>query len=694
MTEVEDDEVVKEVDIYLSKQLAQNLYLLQYPVRPAHLPYDDVTHLAARVKPQHAKVELELAVETASTNYCGSKGEQIAINVDGPNPDQEKAFFSTGRMDKQVLSSSSAGVSAARYVAGIYKGGELHVTPLKAIVQFRPCFSYLDKVDSRVAEQAGDADASQDEEEEAKPVMVKFARQETEEGKARRLASYEYLKKKQQEEAWIPVTHHHPNRLASVNERQYLYSCRGESVNEFNSNSCDYLQKLVPKMEEEKAKKPALPTNVLSMSDLKSMNLSDQIKALLTNAKVIRFSQLLSLLPKGCDSTAALRCLQQVSLLVQGSWVVKSDVLYPKDSFSGHSGVPAEPLCRGRDYIMWRFTQTRYLLRKDISSVIKLPAEDVKDILEQMACLKVNKGWEFLMPYDSEFVNRHPEVVQRQQMLWDAKFQQLSKVLNITKADLKAAATAAATANTGNTPPKRRRTTSRSRTKSGSERSMSDLSDSDMDVIKQERTRHISGSSDTHHRHRSGSASRKCSVSFSDQVNDVKENGGPDISTTNMMPLSESGNLSNPSPELLRELIVFLREKFYSRYVLSCSDLKTLFTRKLTECAPGHILSTGVSEQLLQQVSMDIGCRKFEGRTPQDEPIFLISQMGDGLDPLRSVLTDLLSQQYRFKFSQLKKKIEDAMGETPVEADLRKLLRDYCVTKSGMWHLKGTINDH
>ena len=680
-----EDQVVKEVDVYLSKQLVQNLYLLQFPVRPAHLPYDDVPHLSARVKPQQAKVEVELAVNTSSPNYCGSKGEQIAINVDGPNPEEENAYFSTNMMDKQLLTSMPAGVSSERYVAGIYKGGELHLTPLKAIVQLRPSFSYLDKVDSRLTDHSGDGDASQDEEEEAKQVMVKFARQETEEAKARRLASYEYMKKKQQEEAWVPVTHHHANRLASINEKQALYSCHGGSVPEFNLNSCDYLERLVPKMEEEETKKPALPTNVLSMSDLKSMNLSDQIKALLTNAKVIRFNQLLSLLPKGSDSTAALRCLQQVSLLVQGCWVVKSEVLYPKDTFSAHSGVPAEPLCRGRDYIMWRFTHTPYLLRKDISSVIKLPAEDVKDILEQMACLKVNKGWEFLMSYDAEFVNRHPEVVQRQQMLWNAKFQQLSKVINITKADQKAAASAT-TAST-NTPPKRRRTSSRSRTKSGSEFSMSDLSDSDMDVVKQERTRHISGSVDVVNKHKSGSTSKNRSVSFSEEVNGDKS----DVMTAEE-PVGKN-NSHIPSPELLHALIDFLKEKYCSRYVLNSTDLKTLFTRKLAECSPGHILSTGVSEQLLQQVSIDIGCKKFEGRNPQDEPIFLISKIGDGLDSLRSVLTDILSQQSRFKFSQLKKKIEEIMGENPSETELRKLLRDYCVTKNGLWHLKGTITD-
>lgn len=48
----------------------------------------------------------------------------------------------------------------------------------------------------------------------------------------------------------------------------------------------------------------------------------------------------------------------------------------------------------------------------------QLCTEDVKDFLEQMAVVRINKGWEFLMPCDGEFIRKHPDVVQRQHMLW------------------------------------------------------------------------------------------------------------------------------------------------------------------------------------------------------------------------------------------------------------------------------------
>lgn len=64
------------------------------------------------------------------------------------------------------------------------------------------------------------------------------------------------------------------------------------------------------------------------------------------------FANLMSLLGPSVDSVAVLRGIQKVVRLVQGNWVVKSDILYPKDSSSPHSGVPAEVLCRGRDFVV------------------------------------------------------------------------------------------------------------------------------------------------------------------------------------------------------------------------------------------------------------------------------------------------------------------------------------------------------
>ena len=74
---------------------------------------------------------MELVLDTRSPNYERSKGEQIAINVDGTG-DQAAANYYTGdRMDKQVLTSVKSGLSDGRFV-GRYSGHPDHAEITRA----------------------------------------------------------------------------------------------------------------------------------------------------------------------------------------------------------------------------------------------------------------------------------------------------------------------------------------------------------------------------------------------------------------------------------------------------------------------------------------------------------------------------------------------------------------------------------
>ena len=77
----EEDPVVHEIPIFLSKGV--NCYLFQYPIRPASMPYDNSEVIRSKFRPTNQQVELELKLNTSNANYDRSKGEQIALNVDG-----------------------------------------------------------------------------------------------------------------------------------------------------------------------------------------------------------------------------------------------------------------------------------------------------------------------------------------------------------------------------------------------------------------------------------------------------------------------------------------------------------------------------------------------------------------------------------------------------------------------------------
>lgn len=42
----------------------------------------------------YIQVELEMAIDTLNPNYCRSKGEQIALNVDGACADETSTYSS------------------------------------------------------------------------------------------------------------------------------------------------------------------------------------------------------------------------------------------------------------------------------------------------------------------------------------------------------------------------------------------------------------------------------------------------------------------------------------------------------------------------------------------------------------------------------------------------------------------------
>ncbi|XP_029649513.2 DNA-directed RNA polymerase III subunit RPC5 [Octopus sinensis] len=679
----EADPVVHEVDVYLSKSLAENLYLLQYLVRPSHLTYEDIKPLSVKVKPTQKEIEIQLPVNTKSNNYAFSKGEQMALMVDGRYKPSEQNFFDSNVMDKTILASGPSSVSTHRYAVGIYKDNEFHLTPLYAMAQVRPSFSYMDRADAKqklnIKQSEGGESSQEEEEEEAKPVRLKFARHETVEAKARRMASYDYYQKKRDEEQWVDLRYHSRDDDRSLAERNMLFATKNHDISEFNIPPWEYLEKLMPPVTEEEEEKPALPSNILSLSQLRTMPLQDQVKALLINAKVIRFRQLLALLPQGTDSTAVIRCLQQVAVLVQGCWVVKSEILYPKDATSPHSGVSAEHLCRGRDYLMWKFLHTRYVTRKEISSVIKLPAEDVKDILEQMSRVRVSHGWEFLFDYDKEFCSRYPEIIQRQKVLWEAKFQSLCKQLKINCKEIEKKHKEQTTPEKCKKP--RTPTKSRKRTMSG--RSISDHSD-----IEPEGTDRAAANKD--------GLDDNC-VEILDITGDgaFTNEGGLRPSTgvgNSKGSVSFNNHVFNHKEDVLQGLQSFVKDKLNTRYVLTMSEVKRLFQLNLTQSQPGHILSSGVSDQMLEQAVLDVGGIRLNDRWPKqyiEEPVFLASRIGDGLDPMRGVLIGMLQTSCRVASNLFKKKVDEVLDCPISENDCKKLLRDYCITKGSCWYLKG-----
>ncbi|XP_026676146.1 uncharacterized protein LOC103504907 isoform X1 [Diaphorina citri] len=117
-------------------------------------------------------------------------------------------------------------------------------------------------------------------------------------------------------------------------------------------------------------------------------------------------------------------------MLVHGNWIVKSDVLYPKESASGTCGVPAEVMCRTRDYMVFLFTQSMFVQKSQVTEKIRIPPQELSTMFEEIAQYHPGKGWKLLLPADEQFIAKNPDIVDRTRMWFTLKAKQIIETLS------------------------------------------------------------------------------------------------------------------------------------------------------------------------------------------------------------------------------------------------------------------------
>lgn len=77
------DPVVRTYEVFVSQALNEQLFVLQHPTRPAHLPFTPDQVLSARVKPNQNRVQLDYLVPDTdnSARFCPIKAERMTTGV-------------------------------------------------------------------------------------------------------------------------------------------------------------------------------------------------------------------------------------------------------------------------------------------------------------------------------------------------------------------------------------------------------------------------------------------------------------------------------------------------------------------------------------------------------------------------------------------------------------------------------------
>ncbi|GFR90052.1 DNA-directed RNA polymerase III subunit RPC5 [Elysia marginata] len=557
----------------------------------------------------------------------------------------------------------------------------MHLTPLSAVVQMRPNFDYLDKADVRHRAEAantslGDGgESSQDEaEEDPTPVSMKVSRGESEEFKARRMASYEYVNQKREEERWIKMTYFSPDSGLGETERQQLQAAETPRQSHFKISPQEYLHALIPP----------------SCEDKRSYGYSNN-------------ETLVSLATGWAETKKANKHINEAEFSDEevdlGLDMSDNDSEYELEGIGGsESDSEPEVVASTSGAQMWKFTHCKYVVRKDISSIVQLPSDDVKEILEKMSRLKAKFGWEFMYDYDREFCERFPEIVQRQRNKWALLFHSLEQHFKMPKdGDKKALELELVLLNQQPTERHRsRRLSSRSsprkRTLSG--RSQSDVSDMEMDAVAD--AKNLSGSGGAvgaRGRHISGETQL---------VNGaiLTQNGGRrSRSNSHHSPSAGGGRKrvvdeaeKTGSEDVAAELERFVREQLARTNLLLMSVLRSQMSLYTARTPTAHrALSGGVSDKAIEDAVLAVGGFRLNNQWPPNskpEAIFSSYTGNPRIDQMKKILFGLFEESPKVR-SALFRTAAKTEGLDLSENECKKFLKDHCDSFAAAWYLKG-----
>ena len=189
----DEDEVVREIPVYLSPELSQRLQLIQYPLQQ-HETQPATQPLTARVKPRHCMMELEFPVPD---NIELNGGYHLASRTYSSQTIPISTHMALGKLMPINDTSQNLG---------------LHLVPLSRITQLRPNFSHVDEEDvlsgTTTEDELKQHQQIQDETKLLERKPVSFQKKESERAAIARKSSYGFKKASEDSEIWHPLEVH------------------------------------------------------------------------------------------------------------------------------------------------------------------------------------------------------------------------------------------------------------------------------------------------------------------------------------------------------------------------------------------------------------------------------------------------------------------------------------------------------
>lgn len=434
----DDDEIVREIPVFLSPALSNQIQLVQFPLQQSKAQIYPDGPGAVRVKPRHCMMEIDFATP-GNIQYNG------LYHIPSRTFSSQTIPVSTHMALGKMMEVKGANGN---------KTMGLHLVPLSKMTQMRPSFSHIDAA-AEASAATTDDELKQQQESNKNPSerkSITFRKKESERQELARKSSYGYKKASEDAEGWHSLEvydqaslqanlvmdkvecpeEYQTNNLLDVDglEKSNLASdssnkkIQGTTLNAAYLNTLNYLPPREDTAEQSMEKLDLSKDNGNTAGDEDNLSLLvAKLVKLMRLGMPIPYSLLRAEFPMpsakggGISDTTLCVALGSCAVLVRGNWCLNSKLLsYPR------------AMTQARTFLLCLFQSMRVVHRErlmkvfDDNGMIKTSPEDDDDekhkdrvtaeviemLLEQLG-EKTSEGWVLKVADDLRFTEEHPQ---------------------------------------------------------------------------------------------------------------------------------------------------------------------------------------------------------------------------------------------------------------------------------------------
>lgn len=398
-----DDEIVQEIDVFLSPELSEQIHLMQFPLQNQAFSSPE----NARVRPRHCMMELDFQIPEDIGDY-GSY--QMSTRTYASHTIPVSTHLALGKMISKP-------------------GAEgLHLVPLSRITQMRPSFGHVDEATNAATATTDDEDFIQRESEAASSLERKpltFQKKESERAVLARKSTYAYKKLSEESEMWIPlnVNDRESDEAKSLMEKVVCPSPEVNLLDETMQND-DSNTSLEQKYAASLNYLPSTQNGQPKEEDDTDMDgIVTKLVGLLQGGWPIPYSILKNEFSLSVSDASLFEALGSCAFLVRGNFTLNSKLL------------PVHPsIAHARTFILFLFQTIEVVHRARLESVYKGDNEvnpDVILMLLNQVGKKTREGWKLKLEDDTTFAAKYQDALVVNLNFWASQLRRFQPLLDL-----------------------------------------------------------------------------------------------------------------------------------------------------------------------------------------------------------------------------------------------------------------------